>query len=191
MKTLIIDTSTNFLYVSFVDNDKEIYLFLEEGKNDHSEKLVKMIEKGLKENNLEVKDFDRIIVGIGPGSYTGLRVGVTVSKVFAWTLNIPLYTVSSLDVIASGYLTKENNYAITMACKKGVIYSKVVSSNGKEFEIIEDEEVISEEDFLKKIANKNYKIVSKEDYSFNGVNISKMKLTKCLDVHALVPNYMR
>lgn len=190
MRTLIIDTSTEYLYVSFVENEKEIFSFLEEGKNDHSEKLVKKIEEGLKKLSLEVKDFDNIIVGIGPGSYTGLRISLTVCKIFSWTLQIPLYTVSSLNVISSGYFNKAGKYAVTMKCKRNVLYVRNLESDGKCFTNESQEEVVSDEDFLSNL-DKNNQVIGKEQYSFNGVNITKMNLTKINDVHSLTPNYMR
>ncbi|NLD27063.1 MAG: tRNA (adenosine(37)-N6)-threonylcarbamoyltransferase complex dimerization subunit type 1 TsaB, partial [Acholeplasmataceae bacterium] len=107
MKQMVIDTSSKILYVAFLDGDQEIYSVANEGTNNHSENLINVIKAGLEKYDLAVRDFDRIIVGIGPGSYTGLRVGVTVAKVFAWTLKIPLFCVSSLDVLASGYLDQD------------------------------------------------------------------------------------
>lgn len=189
MKTLIIDTSTSYLYISFVEEEKEIYKYLEEGNNDHSEKLVRNIEKGLLENNMEVKDFDRIIVGIGPGSYTGLRVGLTVCKVFSWTLNIPLFTLSSLNIVASSYFDKEGCYDVLMKCKKGVYYKKMLASDGKSFFDESQDEVITDEEYKEERCNNT--IIDKDQYSFNGVNITKMNLIKVNDVHLLTPNYLR
>ena len=91
MRTLIMDTSTNLLYISFIENDKVIYEVKTLGLNNHSDHLLNLIEKGLNECNLQVKDFNKIVIGVGPGAYTGLRVSMSVAKMFSWTLNIPLY----------------------------------------------------------------------------------------------------
>ena len=103
MRSLILDTSTNILYISFVEDKKVIYEIQSKGLNNHSDHLLNLIQEGLEKYQLEVKDFDRIILGDGPGAYTGLRVSMSVAKMFAWTLNIPLYTISSLDLLTSGY----------------------------------------------------------------------------------------
>ena len=85
MLQMLLDTSSTILYIAFVKDNKVIYENINEGKNNHSDNLLKLIQKGLKENNLEVKDFDRIVLGKGPGMYTGLRVSMTVAKMFALT----------------------------------------------------------------------------------------------------------
>ena len=92
MKTLVLDTSTNLLYISFIEDNKVIYEVKSIGLNNHSDYLLDLIEKGLKENNLQVKDFDRILLGKGPGAYTGLRVSMSVAKIFSWTLNIAFFS---------------------------------------------------------------------------------------------------
>ena len=78
MYTLILDSATKTLYVALLkDNNvlKEIYL---EGRNDHAKNIVLKVEEILNDNNIKAFDLDDIIVGIGPGSYTGVRMAVTV-----------------------------------------------------------------------------------------------------------------
>ena len=124
MKIIILDTSTNFLYVSFYDNviDKVLFQKIMITHNNHSENLIPSIEEGLKENNLELKDFDCVVTGNGPGSYTGLRVGCVVSKMMAFALGIKLKALSSLLFIGSGYLNKDGIYAISSVAKKNYKY---------------------------------------------------------------------
>src|SRR5690554_7473460 len=93
-RTLVLDTASKYLYFSFLEDEKIIYEQFLEGKNNHSENLLKELEIGLNKLNLTFKDFSEVIVGIGPGSYTGLRVSVTVAKMLAWTLNKKLYAIS-------------------------------------------------------------------------------------------------
>ena len=80
------DSSTNYLYLALY-SDKEISSFLRNGKNDHSETLVDVLDKFLKENNVTVDDITEIFVGRGPGSYTGVRISGTVAKVLALIKN--------------------------------------------------------------------------------------------------------
>ena len=63
MKTLIIDTSTKFLYVSLVVDNFEVYKNVLEGKNNHSEQLIPIIIQALNSNNITVGEIDKIIVG--------------------------------------------------------------------------------------------------------------------------------
>lgn len=189
MRTLVLDTSTNLLYISFIENDKIIYEVKSLGLNNHSDHLLPLIEEGLNKNSLKVKDFDRIILGVGPGAYTGLRVSMSVAKMFAWTLNIPLYSISSLDLLTTGY--KENGlYLVKFKAKKGYIYHKAFSicDNNKK---IEKEEIFITDDYIDTYTEENKTIISNDDICIDSLNIKENELTLVSNVHALEPNYMR
>ena len=130
MLEMLLDTSSTILYIASVKDKKVIYESISEGKNNHSDNLLKNITEGLENNalnkKLEIKDFDKIILGKGPGMYTGLRVSMTVAKMFAWTLNIPLFCVSSIDLLVSDYFNKDGIYAIMLKAKKDHSYTKVI-----------------------------------------------------------------
>lgn len=185
---MVIDTSSKILYVAFLDGDQEIYSVANEGTNNHSENLINVIKAGLEKYDLAVRDFDRIIVGIGPGSYTGLRVGVTVAKVFAWTLKIPLFCVSSLDVLASGYLDQDGQYAIIAQAKRNSIYGKVIEVRGKEQNVLLADGFWDSETFRKKIEKYNCSIIDQSNYRFNPFNL---RSTEVEDLHQLTPNYLQ
>ncbi len=189
MKTMILDTSSNYLYL-YLNNDEKKYEIILEGKNNHSENLIPLIEKGLKELKMEVMDLDRIICGIGPGSYTGLRVGVTVCKIFAWTTKIPLYTINSLDILGSGYLKNNGIYAICNSAKKDYLYAKIIKvANGK-ITIKQDDSFVNEEEFLNSL-DSNITVVNEKSFLFDNEMIMKMATNKVNDIHNLVPNYLR
>lgn len=189
MKTMILDTSTNLLYISFVFDDKVIYEVKSEGLNNHSDNLLKKIEEGLQECSLQVKDFDRFVIGIGPGAYTGLRVSLAVAKMFAWTLNLPLYTISSLDLLTSG--VKENGkYAICFKAKKDYSYFKTMSVNNGT-RVCSQEEFIANEELENKISFKEYKKITNNDIAIDVLNINETQLKLVDEIHALEPNYLR
>lgn len=189
MKTLILDTSSDYLYL-FLTNENENYEVVLEGKNNHSEKLIPLIEEGLKKLNIEVKELDRIICGIGPGSYTGLRVGLTVCKIFAWTFKIPLYTISSLNILGSGYFKNDGKYAIINIAKKDYVYGKMINVvDGKVIEVTGDEFSLRE-DFLNKLSN-DIVLIKEDSFKFSSDEITKMAINKVSDIHSVVPNYLR
>lgn len=193
MKTMIIDTSSDYLFISFLDNEDEIYRIVFEGKNNHSEHLIKFIDEGLSKTKLTVKDFDQIICGIGPGSYTGIRLSLSVAKMFAWTANIPLYTISSLDILSSGYY-EENRIIITsLKAKKNYVYTNVIQyQNGHAVRIVDDV-FLSDEEFKEKILSQydSYLLVD-EVYKFNAEHISKSPFLQNVEqIHQIVPNYLR
>ena len=192
MKTLVLDTSTNLLFISFIFDDKVVYEVKSVGLNNHSDYLLDLIQKGLNETNIQVKDFDKIIIGVGPGAYTGLRVSMSVAKMFSWTLNIPLYEISSLDLLTSGY-REDGLYLIKFKAKKGYIYHKAFEINDNAKKIIKEEIFVSDEfiDTYEKDNFKNVFIVSNDLYNIDVLNIKEENIKLVDNVHALEPNYLR
>lgn len=103
MKTyLAIDTATDTLFVSLTVAGTNVFLYAEKGKRDHAVKLMPTIIKALSDHSLDQKHLEGIIVGVGPGSYTGVRMGVVVAKMLASEWHVPLFEVSTLALMASG-----------------------------------------------------------------------------------------
>ncbi len=188
-RTLVLDTSSNWLYICFLENDKVVYEVKSEGLNNHSDNLLPLIEEGLKKLKFEVKDFTRIILGYGPGAYTGLRVSMSVAKMFAWTLNIPLYTMSSLDLLTSGY-EEEGLYLIKFKAKKGFIYHKAFRIENQSKQIIAKDMFVSE-DYLNSYQYEDIKIITNYDVLVDCLKIKEDELTLVTNIHALEPNYLR
>ena len=100
MLTIAIDTSNTTLSIALVEDNQILYEIIETTKNDHSRRLMPAIDRMFKQTQRFPKDLDLISVAKGPGSYTGVRIGVTVAKTLAWTLKKPLVGVSSLEILA-------------------------------------------------------------------------------------------
>lgn len=99
MKILGIDTSTKFLCLAIYNNSK-IYGYNLEVGSKLSSFLAPSIEETLKAAKLKVGDIDYFACGIGPGSFTGLRVGLATVKGLSWALKKPIAAVSTLDILA-------------------------------------------------------------------------------------------
>ncbi len=99
MFTLILDSSNVDLSVGIAKGNELIDYVSYEAWQSQSEYMTDEIDKLLSEHHLTRHDFKDVIVTIGPGSYTGLRIALTIAKVMALALNIPLYTLSSLHVL--------------------------------------------------------------------------------------------
>ncbi|EIT84399.1 Imetal-dependent protease putative molecular chaperone-like protein [Fictibacillus macauensis ZFHKF-1] len=100
MKALAIDTSNLVMGLAVVDGDTVIGDYTTNLKKNHSIRVMPAIHDLLKEMNMKPNQLDRIVVAKGPGSYTGVRIGVTIAKTLAWTLHKELVGVSSLEVLA-------------------------------------------------------------------------------------------
>ena len=110
MKILAFDTSNQPLSVAIIENENIITEQLINIRRNHSIQLMPAIDEAFKEAELTISDIDRIAVASGPGSYTGLRIAVTIAKSLAWAKEIELVGISSLKVLASNIL--ENNCLI-------------------------------------------------------------------------------
>lgn len=98
--TLYIDTCNKYMSVGLSKNGELIYKKQYEAFRKQSEYAALEIKKCLDESKVKASEITRIVVGNGPGSYTGIRIGLTLAKVMAKALNIELVTLSSLNIIA-------------------------------------------------------------------------------------------
>lgn len=104
MYYLGIDTTNKNLIVSIFNDEKTLYFLQETAERNVSENLNVEIDKAFKKLNLKPQDLSAVIVTRGPGSFTGVRIGLSVAKVLAMILNIKLYTVSSIDYYSGNTL---------------------------------------------------------------------------------------
>lgn len=103
MKTLILSTCTNRIIVAIADNSTIFSFCNEIIENQMSNVIMAKVEECFNNANLCPNDIDKILVAVGPGSYTGIRIGVTIAKTMAWTLNKKIVPISSLELMMSGY----------------------------------------------------------------------------------------
>ena len=106
MKILSIDTASNVCGVSILNNNDLICNLDTNTGRTHSENLMPMINNAFNKTNLQLKDMDLIVCDIGPGSFTGIRIGVATTKAFQDSLSIPCVGISSLEALA--YNVKSN-----------------------------------------------------------------------------------
>ena len=112
---------------------------------------------------------------------------MSVAKMFSWTLNIPLYTISSLDLLSSGY--KDNGmYLVKIKAKKGFIYHKAFKIENGFKQVIENDMFVSE-DYIEKYSEGT--IISNDNILVDSLNINEKELQLVDNVHSLEPNYLR
>ena len=99
---LYIETATDVCSVALSRGMEIIGLQEEAGGNNHAKHLLPFVDEVLKQGGCTVKDLNGVAVSIGPGSYTGLRIGVSTAKGIAYTAGIPVMAVSTLESIAQG-----------------------------------------------------------------------------------------
>lgn len=183
MNSLIIDTSTKYLYIALVNDDVVLSEKIFEGSKNHAGNSVYQIDLLLKEFNLKTSDLDNVYCGYGPGSYTGVRISVTIAKMLASFLDVNLYKVSSLFLAGSGYDNK--NVAVMFDARRGNSFCGCYGEN-----YIEDK-LRSNEEFLNLVNSYDDLIVVNEsNFKVNPLKVIE-NATKIEDVEAFVPSYLR
>lgn len=188
LKRLVIDTATKYLYIGLFDGETLLDKFYEAGHNDHSVKLMSEIERIFTKQDIKVADLGEIIIGIGPGSYTGLRIGVVVAKMFGWNNNIPVKTVSSLALIASSYLGEEDILP-EIDARRGNSFLGLYRNTGKGLELVQEEQLTNLNNYMESLTNPFVKVSNGEPNLRQLINSDL--LTDVTDIHSLNPNYLR
>lgn len=101
MLSLLLDSSNTNLSVGISKNNKIIYSISYPCWQRQSELMIPEIEKALKETKLELSDFDQVVCGKGPGSYTGLRISLTIAKIICQLSKAKLIVISSLRIMGN------------------------------------------------------------------------------------------
>ena len=136
---LFIDTHAELITVA-LKTDKELFIKTQESEYSHSIYTMPLIQSIFKDNNLNVRDLKKIIVVNGPGSFTGIRIGLSIAKTMAYALKIEINTISSLTAYLVSNNTNEKRKAV-IEDNKGY-YISVFDENNQNVE----EEYYSEVD---------------------------------------------
>jgi len=184
-KTLLFDVSTNVMFVGYAKMGQLIDHTVRIAIRDHAKFLVDRIDSLLKRNKLTLDQIDEIIVGYGPGSYTGIRIAVMVAKMLGYTKGIPVKTVSSLFFLTSGY---EGKICAAIDARRGYVFSAVYE-NGKT--LLEDGYRKLTDLYLEKAyAGSNLIFIDDRNYEVSVSRIiEESKLVT--DIHGLEPMYLR
>lgn len=129
MKILAIDTSNQPLAVALFENGKMVTKRETNQTKNHSLQLLPLIDEMTKEVNWQPSDLNRVVVAKGPGSYTGVRIGVTTAKTLASTLNIELVAVSSLLVLVTNVKQEDVLVVPIFDARNENLYTGVYENN--------------------------------------------------------------
>ena len=124
MNYLYIDTSSSYLYAGIVKENELLSSIKQDFGSELSKYTISEIDKLFKKCNFKPNDIDKIIVVSGPGSFTGIRIGMTFSKIFAWSLNKEITTISSLEAMQASVCSKKVLVPIIDA-RRGYVYAGV------------------------------------------------------------------
>lgn len=192
MKTIVMDTSNTFLVIALYEDDQCIDKYQEEGNKRQSEYALTYLDKMLKKNNVNILDVDEMVITIGPGSYTGQRVALTIAKTLAAISKIKVKAVSSLHAY-----TGENKGISVIDARSKKVFVGVYDNNQKviadqimlidEFEtfkkqyagypVFGDSEIVGEDKIKVDLCENIYQAAKSVDY--------------VVDIDNLVPQYLK
>lgn len=188
MKILSIDTSSNICAVAILEDTKLIKEISLDNGLTHSEKLMPIIQQILTETSISLSDIDILICDKGPGSFTGIRIGVSSVLAFSDSLEIPSYGISSLEALAYNVQTPGIICSLVDA-KHSNCYCGIFKFENGKYNLVEDLFAESIDNILTKLQNYNEPIcfvgsgavVNREIISENIINC---KFTNANDLSA-------
>lgn len=131
MKILAIDTSTTHSSCSVMEDNNIVGDFSINQSMSHNEILLVMVDEVLKKLNIDIEDIDLFVAVTGPGSFTGIRIGVTVVKALAMALNKPIVAVNTLEALSFGVFSDKKKIPLIDARGERVYYGVYEGINNK------------------------------------------------------------
>lgn len=165
MKVLAIDTSSIVASCAILDEDKLLGEYILNHKKTHSQKIMPIIDELLRSCELKPDDIDVYAVSKGPGSYTGLRIGVATIKALAHVTNKPVVGISTLDALAFNMPYCEGIVVPMMDARRNRVYTGIYKWENGDFYIIEEPKVLELQELFNILTERNERIVFNGDGS--------------------------
>lgn len=197
MITLFIDTSNQDVSIALLKDGKVINKITKSIPNEHSKYAVSYIDEVLKKSEITPKEVQSIMVVNGPGSFTGVRIGLTIAKVYALLNNIKVTLISSLKCLAIG--NNKNKYILSLINARNDNYyigfydnnyNDVINEHFGNIEEVND--IINKYDDVLVVSNNsdndNVKVINELDIE-SIYNYYKDKVK--VNPHMVLPNYLK
>lgn len=217
MKILSIETAGKICAVALTEDNNLIKEEILEDENTHSVKLMPLIDKILKETNTNIKNIDLFACDVGPGSFTGIRIGVSTIKAFIDVTNKKAVGVTSLEILAHN-VEEDGIICSLIDARNSNVYCGLFEKNGDKYTKIEENKFDNINDIINSIKKQNKKInfigngsiaykdmiqsemknanviLLEEKNKLNARNIGKIAFRmkeEAVDTNALRPVYLR
>ena len=208
MKVLGIDTSTKTTAIGIIEDDEVLCDYNLTGRVAHSESVTDMIHEIFKKFEFALEDIDLIAVGLGPGSFTGLRIGITIAKVMAFALDKEVIGVSSL---VANSMSDDGLVSTIVDARRGNVYASIIK-NEDEPEILFEDKILSFEKFKEELQKYDQVTIAgldgdkfikeidngvlSKNKAMKGSNIARLGLIDYkkngpMDSFNLIPNYLK
>jgi len=185
MTYLFIDTANSFI-ISIIKDNKIIYYKNDVSNSDTSSKVMPIIDEAFKGSNLTINDIDKIFVVNGPGSFTGIRVGVTIAKTISYSLNKPLISLSELELLAT--TNTNSDYVVPIIdARRGYVFGAIYDKDLNTY--FEDSHILLDE-LKTKLPNNSVFVDNCDNIDLIKL-INKHESDEPINPHTLNPNYLK
>lgn len=196
MISLLIDTCTKNVCIALFNDKVLLDKIVHSNQIDLSSNFMVLVNDILSKNNVKVENVDKFFVAVGPGSFTGIRIGVTCAKVMAWSLKKDVIPFSSLELLAT--VDSNNDYIVPLIdARRGYVFAGIYDNH---LNCIMNDAYIKLDDLLEKIENdKSTTYVSLDNFDLETIlpeyNVNKIIEKHFNDIpinpHSLNPNYLK
>jgi len=187
MRILAFETSAKAVSVALVEDGRLLGEYMQNSGQTHSRTLMKMAEDLLCNCDLTVNDVDAAACAAGPGSFTGIRIGVAAAKGFAWGREIPCYGVSTLEAMAKNVAAADGVYCAAMDARRSQVYTAVFRMENGVFSRLTEDMAISIDELAEILKNHEKQIFLVGDGAFLCYNTLSEQLPNLI----LLPEHLR
>ena len=199
MISLFIDTSSSDVSIAIVKDNIILGSINKSSIKEHSKHVATDIKTLLDNNSISPKEVNNIMVCVGPGSFTGIRIGVTIAKTYGYLVNNSLYPMSSLKELALSTKEKKEYIMSLISAKNNNYYIGLYDEN---YEEVVNEQFMNETNIIELIKEYNPTIVGDNIYTLGEYSTSKVDLDilsiinyyknkRKVMSHELLPNYLK
>lgn len=185
MKILGIDTSSMATSVAVLEDNKLICEYTINTKKTHSQKLMPMIENMLNISDININEIDVIAVCEGPGSFTGLRIGMATAKAIAHVNKLPIVGINSVEILAGNMNLCDKNICSILDAQRTKVYMGQYKFENNELIEIKNVDVIEIDELIEELSNSN------EEWILVGEAVYKYedKLRAVDNIHIPAPSH--
>ncbi len=185
MYTLFISTFSELITIGLLKDGKEIDRLEQVSSRNHSVYTIPMIEELLDKNEIKTNYLNEIIVVNGPGSFTGVRIGVTIAKTLAYTLDITIKTITSLEAYAVSY-TSDKNKLVAIPDLKG----KYIGYFTKDNDLLSNYIYLNNKEYDKYVEDKKDYLIENNSFNLNDI-YNYLKNKEGINPHLVNPIYIK
>ena len=181
MKVLAVDTSSMVATCAIMDDERLLVEYVINHKRTHSQKIMPIIKEVLENCEVKVEDIDVYAIAKGPGSFTGLRIGMATIKGLAHVADKPVVGIPTLEALAFNLVYSEGIIVPIMDARRNRVFTGMYRWENGKFHTIKDQDVIEIDELLDMLKERNERVI----FNGDGTLVYKEKIISVLGESAI------